>query len=184
MMPDSKQLRIDENTRFNTLLQQYRIELRRFLRRRLRSSHDMEDISQEVFARFLRVDPKQVHKPRSYLFGIAAHVLREFRMRLQHEQEWITVDSEAMNSAAEQPARSRHDDLAEQLSMQRELLAALAQLPPMQRTVLLMVKHDGLSYEEAAQATQLSINTIERYVVEARAKLKASLWDRPGKERP
>ncbi len=177
-MPDPRQLRIDEDSRFKALLQQYRIELRSFLQRRLRSSHDVDDIAQEIFARFLRVDRKQLRNPRSYLFGIAAHVIREFRIRSRHDQDWVTVDSDMVDSAAEHPRNPPADELGERLALQREILAALAQLPRMQRTVLLMVKHDGLSHAEVAKATQLSVNTIERYVVEARAKIKASLWDR------
>ena len=182
MMPDLKPLRIDEDARFRGLIQQYRVELRRFLRRRVRSSQDIDDIAQEIFARFLRVDRKQLRKPRSYLFGIAAHVIREFRMRSQHDQDWVTVDSNMADSAADQPPHPRADELTDRLSLQRQLLDALAQLPRMQRTVLLMVKHDGLSHEEVARATQLSVNTIERYVVEARAKLKALMWDVQAKE--
>jgi DNA-directed RNA polymerase specialized sigma24 family protein len=70
------------------------------------------------------------------------------------------------------------DVLAERLSLQRQLERGLAQLPPMHRTVLLLVTRDGLSHEEAARATNLSIHTVEKYVTEARARLKLLPWDR------
>ena len=34
------------------------------------------------------------------------------------------------------------------------------------------------SYEEAAKAAQLSVHTVEKYVTEARARLKLMTWDR------
>ena len=43
----------------------------------------------------------------------------------------------------------------------------MSQLPTAHQLVLLLVKRDGLSYAEAAQAAGLSIHTIEKYVVEA-----------------
>jgi RNA polymerase sigma-70 factor, ECF subfamily len=168
----------DEDARSSGLLQQYFGELRGFLRRKMHSSQDLDDVAQEIFTRFLRVDRKSLHQPRAYLFGIAAHVIREVRLRALRERDWVTIDSEAVEAAAEHPRHPRADEVAERLSLQRQLLAALAKLPPMQRTVLLMVKHDGLSHEEVAAATHLSVNTIERYVVEARARIKALMWDR------
>lgn len=178
MSPRSVQSPSDDEVRSSGLLQQYFGELRGFLRRKMRSSQDMDDVAQEIFARFLRVDRKSLHQPRAYLFGIAAHVIREVRLRALREQDWVTVDSDVVEAAAEHPRQPRADELAERLGLQRQLLAALAKLPPMQRTVLLMVKHEGLSHEEVAKATNLSVNTIERYVVEARARMKALMWDR------
>jgi RNA polymerase sigma-70 factor (ECF subfamily) len=55
----------------------------------------------------------------------------------------------------------------------------LQQLPPAHQLVLLLVKRDGLSYTEAASAAGLSVHTIEKYVVEARARLRVLLADTP-----
>ena len=46
------------------------------------------------------------------------------------------------------------------------------------RTVLLLVKRDGLSYEETARKTRLNVNTVKTYVFEARARVKVILKDR------
>jgi DNA-directed RNA polymerase specialized sigma24 family protein len=44
--------------------------------------------------------------------------------------------------------------------------------------VLLLVKRDGLSYEEAALKTRLNVSTVTNYVFEARARVKMLLKDR------
>jgi len=49
------------------------------------------------------------------------------------------------------------------------------ELPAAHQLVLLLVKRDGLSYAEAAAAAGLSVHTIEKYVVEARARLRVLL---------
>ena len=52
---------------------------------------------------------------------------------------------------------------------------ALKQLPPTHQAVLILVKRDGLSYQEAAEKTGLSVHTIEKYLVEGRARLRSLL---------
>lgn len=157
----------------------YAPALHRFLLRRIRRPQEIDDMTQEVFARLMRVESAEfVRKPASYLFGIAANVVREFRIRAEHDQERVTFDSQMVDYVADHPADLPADDLAERLNLQRQLERGLAQLPPMHRAVLLLVTRDGLSHEEAAKAAGLSIHTVEKYVTEARARLKLMPWDR------
>ncbi len=55
----------------------------------------------------------------------------------------------------------------------RELGEAVAQLPPAQRRVLLMVALGGSSYEEAATASGCSVGTVKSRVSRARSRLTA-----------
>jgi RNA polymerase sigma-19 factor, ECF subfamily len=136
-------------------------------------------MAQEVFARLMRVENAElIRKPASYLFGIATNVVREFRIRAEHDLQRITFDSEVVDLAAEHPAEPRRDDMADQLNLRRQLERGLAELPRTHRVVLLLVTRDGLSHVEAARATGLSIHTVEKYVTEARARLKLMHWDR------
>ena len=152
-------------------------ELQRFLMRRVGDRHDVDDLSQEVFARLLRVENADlIRSPLAYLLGIATHVIREFRQRRQHPL--VVFDSEVADTLSEQPdARNSVSD-ADQMELRNWLEAALQQLPPTHQLVLLLVKRDGLSYEEASDRTGLSVHTIEKYLVEARARLRLILKDR------
>jgi RNA polymerase sigma factor (sigma-70 family) len=67
--------------------------------------------------------------------------------------------------------------VAEQFELRDRLDQALKQLPAAHQLVLLLVKRDGLSYTEAARKARLSVHTIEKYVVEARARLRIILAD-------
>jgi RNA polymerase sigma-70 factor (ECF subfamily) len=69
--------------------------------------------------------------------------------------------------------------LSQYLRSRQRLDKALNQLPEAHQLVLLLVKRDGLSYAEAAAASGLSIHTIEKYVVEARARLRIILAETP-----
>jgi RNA polymerase sigma factor (sigma-70 family) len=149
-------------------------ELQRFLVRRIGHAQDADDLAQEVFARLLRVrDADLVRNPLSYLLGIATHVVREFRQRKQHER--VLYDSDLADGQCDQPSETAPVSMAEQIELSQRLDKALKQLPPAHQLVLLLVKRDGLSYTEAAAAAGLSVHTIEKYVVEARARLRVLL---------
>lgn len=147
------------------------LELQRFLLRRVGDRHDVDDLSQEVFARLMRVENAElIRNPLAYLLGIATHVVREFRQRKQHQ--CVIFDSDMADSLSDSPALVPRGGDADRLELQNWLDNALKQLPPTHQAVLLLVKRDGLSYEEAAVSTGLSVHTIEKYLVEARARLR------------
>jgi RNA polymerase sigma-70 factor (ECF subfamily) len=158
---------------------EHSVVLRRFLMSRVGNVHDIDDLVQEVFTRLLRVrDTEMVRDPLAYLFGIAANVAREFLQR--RYQDNVLFDSEAADRAPADVENPMDGGLAERLELGDQLNRALIKLPPTHRLVILLVKRDGLSYGEAARATGLSVHTIEKYLVEARALLRLILT---GKER-
>lgn len=154
----------------------YAPELHRYIERRVRASVSAPDLTQEIFERFLQVkDGDAVRNPQAYLYGIASHVVREALFR--EDRSLVTFDSETVDAAGSSLANALPDDLAERLALQEELNRALAELPAMHRAVLLLVKRDGLSYEEVARRTRLSPSTVNSYVFEARARMKGILKD-------
>jgi RNA polymerase sigma factor (sigma-70 family) len=155
----------------------YAALLHRFLVRRLKDPESADDVAQEVFSRLARLKQSDfVRKPQSYLFGIAFHVVREFHARVEHER--VTYDSEVLEQLAEHPAEIERDELEARMNLRQQLEQALAQLPEAHRTVLLLCKRDGMTYEEAAKVSGLSVHTVEKYLVQARAKMIALSWDR------
>jgi RNA polymerase sigma-70 factor (ECF subfamily) len=157
----------------------YRRELHRYLSRRLRKPQDVDDLAQEVYLRLLRHDAtKCVHKPLAYLYGIASHVVADYRIDEEHDREHLMFDSEAEQTWSESPASVLPDDLADRLNLQQQLDRALAQLPPTHAAVLLAHKRDGLSYEEVAAKLRLSIHTVEKYLTQAKARIRMMPWER------
>lgn len=156
---------------------EYSEDLHRYLARRIRHPEDAHDLAQEVFLRLMRVEaPERVRKPVAYLFSVASHLVREFRLRTGRENEHVVYNSEAADEAA-RTSGSSPDGLADDLNIERQLLRALQRLPRTHRAVLLLVKRDGLSHQEAATALGLSVHTIERYVVEATARMANMAWE-------
>lgn len=156
----------------------YRRELHRFLMKRLRQPQDVDDLAQEVYLRLIRLnDDKCIQKPLAYLYGIAAHVLADYRIELEKEREHITIDSDVVDECADAPSYVLPDNLADRLNLQQQIDKAMAQLPSTHAAVLLAHKRDGMSYEEVAEKLGLSIHTVEKYVTQAKARVRTMSWD-------
>jgi RNA polymerase sigma-70 factor (ECF subfamily) len=159
--------------------QRYARELHRYLLRRLKRPQDVDDLAQEVYLRLLRLDEaKCVHNPLAFVYGVAAHVVADFRLRSHAQQAHLTFDEEAVQHWSEQPTDVLPDELGERVALEQHLKWALGQLPPTQAAVLLAHKRDGFSYEEIAQRLKLSIHTVEKYLTQAKAKLRTLSWNR------
>lgn len=156
----------------------YAADLHRFLMRRLRRPEDAEDLAQEVFMRLSRIDDAEfIEKPRAYLFGIASHVIFEFRMRGRLKDQ-VVFDSDSLEQASERPLEVSRDELVDRLHVQRQLRAALSRLPALHLAVFLLHKRDGYSYGEIGHKLNLSARRIESYITQARSMLREMEWDR------
>lgn len=150
---------------------QYRRVLHRFLLRRLKNTEDVADLAQEVYLRLLRVENEEmVRSPQDYLFGIASHVVYQFRMREQ--RELVSYDSEAVDQAAENPHEVWPDEMPDRLNLEREIEAALAALSPAHQAAFVLRKRDGLTDAQIAQRLQLSVHTVKKYIFQAMAQIR------------
>jgi RNA polymerase sigma factor (sigma-70 family) len=157
--------------------QQYAPRLHRYLVRRIRRTVDAEDLTQEIFERFLRSQQLDaVRHPQAYLFRIASHVVADSLS--QDERSVVRFDSEMVDDADRSLEHAMPDALAEQLGLAQELQRGLLELPPMHAAVLLLAVRDGLSHKEVARRTGLSVSTVGLYVCEARARIRVSLEGR------
>lgn len=167
--PDASPFNFDA-TSFRT----YDKQLHRYLARRLTQRQDAEDLAQEVYLRLLRIDAaKRVEKPVAYIFGIASHVVADFKSGSRYGQERLEERDDEPDERTSSP-----DDLAERLNLQQQLERAFARLPRTHAMVLIAHKHCGLSYEETAAELGLSIHTVEKYLTQAKAVIRTMTWER------
>lgn len=154
----------------------YRRELHRYLMKRLRQPQDVDDLAQEVYMRLLTLDEETtVHKPLAYLYGVASHVLADHIFDMKHTPiDW----AEDADDWVDSPSQVLPDDMAERLNLQQQIDRAMAQLPPTHAAVLLAHKRDGLSYEETAEKLGISVFTVEKYVTQAKARIRTMSWER------
>jgi RNA polymerase sigma-70 factor, ECF subfamily len=164
-------------------VKRYTLVLHRYLLQRLRSRReDVDDLTQEIFERFLRKRDRQetVRNPLAYLYGIASHVVAETLE--QEPYQLVCYDSTLVDYLAELNRGDVSDDPARGLGMHKDLVEALHKLPQAHLTALMLVEVDGLTCKEASRKSGYAPDTIRTYVRHARATLQKLLQDYWGKK--
>ena len=166
--PDShlaRQIRDSDQDAFKILFLRYYEPLYCFLCQKLRSSEQAKDFIQEVFTRVWqtreRLDPKQSIK--AYLYRIAHNLAIDyFRKRASHKQYQM-----------EEYHQIKHQNgfLDTELSVR----AAVNNLPEKLRTVFVLSRHQSLTYNEIAEACQISVKTVESRMSQALRLLRTAL---------
>ncbi len=147
-------------------------QLMRFLRRGIANDADVQDLSQEVYLRLLRVKtPELVNEPRAYVYRVAMHVLDEWRGRQRREQ---LHSSDALESLA----GSETGEPAEQQQMLATVQEAIKQLPPAYSAAVILKWHYGMRYQDIAQHLGISERRVKRYIVKGYAQLRLELQTR------
>jgi RNA polymerase sigma-70 factor (ECF subfamily) len=144
--------------------------LRGYARNLLRNREMADDLVQDCLERVISrwSERRTVESTRSWMFAIA-HNLAVNRLR-QQTQRGPHLDIEDLDeSTLIQPARQ------EDRIRQGELMRALQALPEDQRSVVVLVCVDGLSYAEAALELEVPIGTVMSRLARARAKLQRAL---------
>jgi len=156
-------------------LEQCDQDLQRYFSRRLNNRQDVRELTQEVWLRLCRVnDRDRLREPMAYVYRTAANVLSEF----QHPRrgDIVTFNTEIADRRAAFPTEARPDELAEQAQTQRDLLQALAALPPAYRQIVWMRLCESKSFENIAGKVGFSEDTTRRYYFRAIRMLWKAEW--------
>jgi RNA polymerase sigma-70 factor (ECF subfamily) len=144
--------------------------LRRYASAMLRDRDLADDLVQDCLERVIGhwESRREKENTRQWVFAIA-HNLIVNRLR-QQERRGTHVDiADVAESALMVPASQEH---RVQLG---ELMAAIGALPQEQRSVLLLVSVEDLSYAEAAKALDIPIGTIMSRLARGRERLQRAL---------
>ena len=147
-----------------SLFREYHQPLVRYLTRRLGDRDWAEEIAQETFVRALR--QKDLQNERAWLFAVATNLIRdEARKDSRRRRHLELLAAEARAEEAEAPV----DELerAEERALARKAIEALGERD---REALLM-KEEGLNYEEIAMALELSVASVGTTLSRARRRL-------------
>jgi RNA polymerase sigma-70 factor, ECF subfamily len=144
--------------------------LRRFARGLTGSAADADDLVQAACERALTRAHQFQEGTRfdSWMFRIVQTIwIDQLRSRDIRRED---AEEQGMNVGTDEPERRAEARLALQ-----EVRIALKDLPPEQRTALLLVTVDGLSYKEAAEVAEVPVGTIMSRLARARIALQAKL---------
>lgn len=156
--------------------EQYRSKRRQlfdFIRRRVRTAEDAEDILQDVFQQ-LTVSAsiaEPIERVTAWLFTVARNRIIDWYRKRKPQSSVRSFDDETLPLSLDEmlfdPTQGP-DELYFRSLVWTELAEALDDLPPEQREVFVMHELEGISFREMAQRSGAPINTLlsrKRYAV-------------------
>lgn len=156
----------------------YQCELHRFLMRRMRRRDDVDDLKQEIYIRLLRMNEEEViREPLAFLYTVAANAVSDHSIA-ERKHHQLRVDDAAVADWAENPALAIPDDIADRVSLDRQLRKALAELPRLQAEALILHYQEGLYRDEIAKRLGLSPKSVAKYIARGKARMRAVFWER------
>ena len=149
------------------LFKLYHVPLVRYLTRRLGDRDWAEEVAQETFLRALRQDT--LSSERSWLFAVATNLVRDEARRDERRRRHLQL---LADEAREQEQEAPADDLerAHERAMARKAVDSLAE----RDRLALLMREEGLDYNEIAEALGLSVGSIGTTLARARRRLAES----------
>lgn len=145
------------------LFRTYNAPLVRYLTRRLGDRDWAEEVSQETFLRAMRQDT--LTNERAWLFAVATNLVRDEARK--HERRRRHLELLAEEQRDEVVPAPMTTERAEEAAMARRALETLAERD---RHALLM-REEGLDYNEIAEALELSVGSVGTTLARARRRL-------------
>ncbi|WP_183016331.1 sigma-70 family RNA polymerase sigma factor [Achromobacter sp. UMC46] len=134
-----------------------------WLRRKLGCEHRAEDLAQDVFVRVIQGRKAvRASEARALLTTIARGLVVDHQRRAALEYSYLAYLATLPEAYAPSP-----ETQAEQLQSLMELDRLLDGLPPKARSAFLLSQLDGLSYPEIARRLDVSLSSVQQYMVRA-----------------
>jgi len=150
--------------------QRWNRRLFQFLRRRVRTSVDVQDLAQETYLRLLRSrDLSEVRNPEAYLLQVAKHVALEWCDHQPRPEALVELDEDLLVDE-----HLPELELDARISEKR-LEQTLAAVSPMMRAVLVLRLRDQLSYEAIAAELGITLRQVRRYLARGYERLRVAV---------
>ncbi|MBT4522394.1 MAG: RNA polymerase sigma factor [Halieaceae bacterium] len=166
---------------------QHNVPLAKYLARKLDSPEDAAEVAQEAFLRLHRMEqPEKLSNARAFLFQVATNLAIDQLRRRKLHFRFLSAEKSGnddnglpdINAIAASP---------EQIIGARQKLAdiysAVEELPFKVKQAFLLHRHNGLSYNDIAAQMEVSVSSVEKYILQALKHCRKKLADRyPGDE--
>jgi RNA polymerase sigma factor (sigma-70 family) len=146
-------------------VRRYHDSLIHFLRQRLRTPEDANDVAQEAYIRMMQYqNSRAIRSPSSMLFRIAINVANDLGRaeQVRHAQDRCSVDD--LELASDTPSPEREISARQELELLR---AAIDELPPKCRQVFLLSRVKRLTYPQIAAHCGISVKMVEKHISRA-----------------
>lgn len=171
-----------EKAAFAELLRRYQSHVDRVLYHLAPDWQDRADLAQEVWIRVYR-NIKRLHEPvkfRGWLSRIATNLFYDELRKRKRTASPLSIDAPRAveDGEMEWEIAGENPGPEEDLTTREfydQLRAAIADLPEVFRTTIVLREIEGMAYEEIAEITGVTLGTVKSRIARARARLQAQL---------
>lgn len=147
---------------YNSCADLYSDGVYRFILKNIKDRDTAQDIVQESYVRMWeRVKEVSFDKARAYLFTTAYHTMID---HIRKNQRLSSLDNNYNETHDESPGN--YNDLKQVID------EAVAKLPEIQRSAIMLRDYEGYSYDEIGEILKLSESQVKVYIFRARTYLK------------
>ncbi len=169
----------DKDKFIASLVSEHGAPLENYLARKLDSREDAAELAQEAYMRLHRLEqPENLDNARAFLFQVATNLAvdqlrrRQLHFKFLKAEKSVNPDGEPadLNAAGASP---------EQIIGARQKLSAiesaLEQMPFKVKQAFLLHRQSGLSYSAIAEQMQVSVSSVEKYILQALKQCRQTL---------
>ena len=149
------------------LFRTYNTALVRYLTRRLGDRDWAEEVAQETFVRALR--QTSIENERAWLFAVATNLVRDEARKDMRRRKHLALLAEEEKDSVSEPHETTLER-AQEAAMARKAIDALAE----RDRLALLMREEGLDYNEIAEALELSPGSVGTTLSRARRRLVES----------
>jgi RNA polymerase sigma-70 factor (ECF subfamily) len=162
----------DDKDRFlSGLVTEHRVALEKYLARKLDDPEDAADVAQEAYLRLQRMEePEKLDNARAFLFQVATNLAVDQLRRRQLHHRYVSAEK-GLSQDDMPPDPNASGASPDQILAAREKLsaiyAAVDELPFKAKQAFLLHRRNGLSYSEIAEQLEVSVSSVEKYILQA-----------------
>ncbi|HTS11513.1 MAG TPA: sigma-70 family RNA polymerase sigma factor [Candidatus Limnocylindrales bacterium] len=175
------ELQSGSDAAFDWLVTHYHVGVYNLVYGLLPDASDAADVTQEVFLRAFRGIRgfRQGSSLKTWLYRISVRqALNHKRWCWRHHRQQVSIDADESGNGWTLDLRDTDASPFERFAsqeMQTKVREALAQVPALFRSAVILRDLEGLSYEEVAEVLEVSVGTVKSRILRGRRMLKEIL---------
>ena len=173
-----RRVQAGDDRAFDLLFMRYQHKINNLVARFVRTSEDVEDITQEAFIKAYRALPRFRGESAFYtwLYRIAVNTANNHLASASRRLQQVEIEAEGAETGEVAQALTDPDDPEGSLrsdQLRHAISHAIEALPPDLRSALTLREFDGLSYAEIADVMGCPVGTVRSRIFRAREAVDA-----------
>jgi RNA polymerase sigma factor (sigma-70 family) len=155
---------------YNVAVKEYSKNLYRYFLKSLKDNQASKDLTQDVFLKlWSHRDKIDLNKIKSWLFSVAHNSMINY-LRIESRKSGVEIENLKLLSNC---AQGQMED--------KEIIEkSLENLPPLQKSIVLLRDMEGYNYKEIGEILELNETQVKVYLFRARQKMKESIQQLEG----